>query len=293
MRLAAFLCQAAPPYRHVMERPGAFSCRKIKEQIALEREHAQAVERIESVIRSHAGGGAAAGFTDSDSVAAYLEEAAKAPLLSREDEIAVAKRIEAGGEDGDQARGEMARANLRLVVWIAKKYSKRLAPRSKYSLQFLDLIQNGNTGLMKAVAEFDWRLGNRFSTKASWEIMDAITRPLKKPELPTCFYKNLDELSADPAPAKKKSVPSSESDKDDQEFTNRVSYYSRPRGAFIEARKRAKATAEAVFSRGSFGYGLSQEGDYRDAADHIRQKRQSKFARRSARKKPTVPMTIH
>jgi RNA polymerase sigma factor (sigma-70 family) len=240
----------------------------VKEQIALERQQAQAIARIESVIRSHTGGGAAgAGFTNGDSATAYLEEAAAAPLLSREEEIAIAKRIEAGGEDGDRARGELARANLRLVVSIAKKHTHRLAPRSKYSLEFLDLIQDGNTGLMKAVAEFDWRLGNRFSTKASWEIRDGITRPLKKPELPTCFYKNLDELSADPAPAKKKSVPSSESDKDDQEFTNRASRYSRSRGALIEARKRAKA--EAVFSRGSFGYGLSHEDGYGDAADHI------------------------
>ena len=296
MRSAACPCSRAGPHWECAWRPpsakplgvtgtfwrGPALEAKIKQQVALERQFAQAVERIESVIRSHAGGGAAgAGFTDGDSVAAYLEEAAKAPLLSREDEIAIAKRIEAGGEDGDKARGEMARANLRLVVSIAKKHTNRLAPRSKYSLQFLDLIQDGNTGLMKAVAEFDWRLGNRFSTKASWEIMDAITRPLKKPELPTCFYKNLDELSADPAPAKKKSVPSSESDKDDQEVTNRASYYSRPRGAFIEARKRAKATAEAVFSRGSFGYGLSQEDDYRDTADHIeleetKQRRQEK-----------------
>jgi RNA polymerase sigma factor (sigma-70 family) len=244
------------------------------EQLRLERRFAEATARIESVIRSHTGGGAAgSGFTNSDSVAAYLEEAAAAPLLSREDEIAIAKRIEAGGDDGDRAKGEMARANLRLVISISKKHAHRLAPRSKYSLQFLDLIQEGNIGLMTAVGEFDWRLGNRFSTFATWSIMDAITRPLKKREVQFSF-KNVDELASDPETgcveivAKKKSVPGSDDLKNDQVFTNSASY-SRARGALIEARKRTRATSESVFSRGGFGYGLSQERDYGGAADHI------------------------
>jgi RNA polymerase sigma factor (sigma-70 family) len=253
-----------------------------KEQAALERRHSEAIARIESVIGSHAGGGAAGtGFTDGDSVAAYLHEAAAAPLLSREDEIALAKRIEAGGEDGDRARGEMARANLRLVVSIAKKYTGRLTPRAMYSLQFLDLIQQGNVGLMTAVDKFEWRRENRFSTMATLWIMDAITRPLKalsppdddkpssgKSGLLISFCKNLDKFSDDPVPAKKKGVPNYDgADKDDQELTNSASNY-RSRGALIEARKRTQAIAESVFSRGSFGYGLSQESDYSGASDH-------------------------
>ena len=303
LKSAACPCSRAGPHFQCVWRPPSAKplpfIRRVREiaadkaakleQLRLERVHAQAVARIESVIRSHARGGAAGpGFTNTDSVAAYLEEAAAAPLLSREEEIAIAKRIEAGGEDGDRARGEMARANLRLVVSIAKKHAHRLAPRSKYSLQFLDLIQDGNEGLMKAVDEFDWRRGNRFSTKASWEIMEAITRPLKKKEPPIRFGINPDEFAIDPGTgcveiiAKKKSVPGSDDlrNANDQAFANSASY-SRPRGELIEARKRTRATAEAVFSRGAFGYGHSQESDYRGAADHseseeAKQRRQEK-----------------
>src|SRR4051794_26063026 len=85
------------------------------------------------------------------------KKAGRAPLLSREDEIAIAKRIKAGGHDGQVARGEMARANLLLVVKIAMKYTKRLTPRSKYDLEFLDLIQQGNIGLMAAIDKFDYQ----------------------------------------------------------------------------------------------------------------------------------------
>jgi RNA polymerase sigma factor (sigma-70 family) len=231
-----------------------------KEQVALERRHSEAIARIEGVIRSHAGGGAAgAGFTNGDSVAAYLEEAAnRAPLLSRKEEVALAKRIEAGGEDGDRARSEMAQANLRLVISIAKKHTHRLAPRSKYSMQFLDLIGEGNVGLMNAVDTFDWRRGYRFSTHATWKIRDAVTRPLKKPEVPTTFFKNVDLLTTDGLPAKKKGVPTYDgADKDDQDFANNASYL-RPHKALSEARNRTRAIAESVFSSSDFGYGYSQ-----------------------------------
>ena len=250
--------------------------------------------RIEGVIRSHARGGAAGpGFTDSDSVAAYLQEAAAAPLLSREEEIAIAKRIEAGGDGWGASKGRNGPGKFAAGGLDRQEIHDQLAPRSKYSLQFLDLIQEGNVGLMTAVDKFDWRRGNRFSTYATWWIMDAITRPLKKPELPISFGKNEDALSVDDVPAKKKSVPNYDGpDKDDQDFTNSASY-SRPRGALVEARKRTKATAESVFSSGSFGYGLSQESDYRGAPDHSEFRRGKACAPGKSRRHPRRSVDGH
>lgn len=103
-----------------------------------------------------------------DPVRMYLKEIGNVPLLSGEDEIALAKRIEQGDEE---AKHELAEANLRLVVSIAKKYVGR-------GMQFLDLIQEGNLGLMKAVEKFDYRRGYKFSTYATWWIRQAITRSI-------------------------------------------------------------------------------------------------------------------
>ena len=103
-----------------------------------------------------------------DSVRMYLKEMGKYPLMTAEDEIACAKRIEAGDAS---AREELAEANLRLVVSIAKKYVGR-------GMLFLDLIQEGNIGLMKAVERFDYRKGYKFSTYATWWIKQAITRAI-------------------------------------------------------------------------------------------------------------------
>jgi RNA polymerase primary sigma factor len=128
-----------------------------------------------------------------DTVGLYLKEMSRVPLLNTEEEIALAKRMEAAGTaerkltktpdhakadqwraaitDGDDAREHLIKANTRLVVSIAKKYMTRGVP-------FLDLIQEGNLGLMKAVEKFDYRRGFRFSTYATWWIRQTITRAI-------------------------------------------------------------------------------------------------------------------
>jgi len=131
-----------------------------------------------------------------DSVGLYFREMGQQNLLTAEEEVQLAKEIEAGRgateqlriasdelslddrdglwilkERGDAARAHLIRANTRLVVSIAKKYRGR-------GLQFLDLIQEGNVGLMKAVEKYDYRRGNRFSTYATWWIRQAVTRAL-------------------------------------------------------------------------------------------------------------------
>lgn len=131
-----------------------------------------------------------------DSVGLYFREMGQQQLLTADEEVTLAKEIEAGREatetlaldedaldldtldqlaliieTGDAARAHLIRANTRLVVSIAKKYRGR-------GLQFLDLIQEGNVGLMKAVEKYDYRRGNRFSTYATWWIRQAVTRAL-------------------------------------------------------------------------------------------------------------------
>lgn len=101
-----------------------------------------------------------------DPVRMYLKEIGRVNLLTADEEIALAQRIEKGDE---QAKQELAEANLRLVVSIAKRYVGR-------GMQFLDLIQEGNMGLMKAVEKFDYKKGNKFSTYSTWWIRQAITR---------------------------------------------------------------------------------------------------------------------
>jgi len=103
-----------------------------------------------------------------DPVRMYLKEIGRVPLLNADQEISLAKRIEAGDEEAKQ---ELAEANLRLVVSIAKRYVGR-------GMSFLDLIQEGNMGLMKAVDKFDYTLGFKFSTYATWWIRQAITRAI-------------------------------------------------------------------------------------------------------------------
>lgn len=106
------------------------------------------------------------GVSTEDPVRMYLKEIGNVPLLSTEEEVALAKRVEAGDEE---AKKQLTEANLRLVVSIAKKYVGRGMP-------FLDLIQEGNMGLMKAVDKFDYTKGYKFSTYATWWIRQAITR---------------------------------------------------------------------------------------------------------------------
>ena len=103
-----------------------------------------------------------------DPVRMYLKEIGQIKLLSAEEEVELAKRV----SEGDQAaKNKLTEANLRLVVSIAKKYSGR-------GLHILDLIQEGNTGLIRAVDKFDWTKGNKFSTYATWWIRQAITRAI-------------------------------------------------------------------------------------------------------------------
>ncbi len=108
------------------------------------------------------------GVTVNDPVRMYLKEIGKIPLLTSEDEVELAKAIEQGDEE---AKRRLAEANLRLVVSIAKKYVGR-------GMLFLDLIQEGNLGLIKAVEKFDYRKGYKFSTYATWWIRQAITRAI-------------------------------------------------------------------------------------------------------------------
>ena len=133
------------------------------------------------------------GIASSDTVGLYLKEMARVPLLTTKEEVSLAMRLEAGGaaekkfkkspknklatewqfimEDGVLAREHLIKANTRLVVSIAKKYMTRGVP-------FLDLIQEGNLGLMKAVEKFEYRRGYRFSTYATWWIRQTITRAI-------------------------------------------------------------------------------------------------------------------
>ena len=103
-----------------------------------------------------------------DPVRMYLKEIGKVPLLSPDEEIELAKKIELGDEE---AKKKLAESNLRLVVSIAKRYAGR-------GMQLLDLIQEGNLGLIKAVEKFDYRKGYKFSTDATWWIRQAITRAI-------------------------------------------------------------------------------------------------------------------
>src|SRR6056297_634286 len=103
-----------------------------------------------------------------DSVRVYLKEMGKVDLLTKEEEVELAKRVEQGD---DEARRQLTEANLRLVVSIAKKYIGQ-------GMSFLDLIQEGNKGLMKAVEKFDYTKGYKFSTYATWWIRQSITRAL-------------------------------------------------------------------------------------------------------------------
>ena len=108
------------------------------------------------------------GVSIDDPVRMYLKEIGRVPLLTAEDEVALAKRMQAGDEE---AQKRLAEANLRLVVSIAKRYVGR-------GMLFLDLIQEGNLGLIKAVEKFDYTKGYKFSTYATWWIRQAITRAI-------------------------------------------------------------------------------------------------------------------
>ncbi len=123
-----------------------------------------------------------------DPVRAYLKEIGKIPLLTSEEEAELAKRIEAGDE---QAKKRLAEGNLRLVVSIAKRYTG-------HGLQLLDLIQEGNIGLMKAVEKFDYHKGFKFSTYATWWIRQSLTRSIadqsRTIRIPVHMVENINRL---------------------------------------------------------------------------------------------------
>ena len=128
------------------------------------------------------------GVSTEDPVRMYLKEIGKVPLLSPDDEIELAKRMELGDEE---AKKTLAEANLRLVVSIAKRYVGR-------GMQFLDLIQEGNLGLIKAVEKFDYTKGYKFSTYATWWIRQAITRSIadqaRTIRIPVHMVENINRL---------------------------------------------------------------------------------------------------
>ena len=111
------------------------------------------------------------GISIDDPVRMYLKEIGKVPLLTADEEIEIAKKMLEGGEEAEAAKTKLAEANLRLVVSIAKRYVGR-------GMLFLDLIQEGNLGLIKAVEKFDYTKGFKFSTYATWWIRQAITRAI-------------------------------------------------------------------------------------------------------------------
>ncbi len=114
---------------------------------------------------------ASKGLSSDDPVRMYLREIGRIPLLTADQEIELARRIETGGAEGAIAKRRLAQANLRLVVSIAKKYVGR-------GMLFLDLIQEGNLGLIRATEKFDYERGYKFSTYATWWIRQAITRAI-------------------------------------------------------------------------------------------------------------------
>ena len=132
----------------------------VDEPTDLEEEETEEVENIDLSVPE--------GVGIDDPVRMYLKEIGRVPLLSAEEEVILAKRMEAGDEE---AKRKLAEANLRLVVSIAKRYVGR-------GMLFLDLIQEGNLGLIKAVEKFDFRKGFKFSTYATWWIRQAITRAI-------------------------------------------------------------------------------------------------------------------
>ena len=132
----------------------------VDDEILLDDEEEVEVEKIDLSVPD--------GVSIEDPVRMYLKEIGKVPLLSAEEEIELAKRMELGDQE---AKKRLAEANLRLVVSIAKRYVGR-------GMQFLDLIQEGNLGLIKAVEKYDYRKGFKFSTYATWWIRQAITRAI-------------------------------------------------------------------------------------------------------------------
>ncbi|MBQ8235182.1 MAG: sigma-70 family RNA polymerase sigma factor, partial [Clostridia bacterium] len=140
---------------------GAMDQNEFTEEIKNEIERYESAEDMEKMLASE-------GLSIDDPVRMYLKEIGKVPLLTAEREMELARKMEGGNE---RAKQELVEANLRLVVSIAKRYVGK-------GMSFLDLIQEGNLGLMKAVEKFDYRKGYKFSTYATWWIRQSITRAI-------------------------------------------------------------------------------------------------------------------
>ena len=128
-------------------------------------------ESLETDFEAELDSGLTKGIAVDDPVRMYLKEIGKVPLLTAEEEVELAKKMSEGGAEGEEAKKRLCEANLRLVVSIAKRYVGR-------GMLFLDLIQEGNLGLIKAVDKFDYTKGYKFSTYATWWIRQAITRSI-------------------------------------------------------------------------------------------------------------------
>ena len=146
-----------------------FSLESFDDNLKIEDEKDLSIENLEEIqVEEDLEAALPKGIAVDDPVRMYLKEIGKVQLLSGEDEIELAKKMDAGDE---AAKQRLCEANLRLVVSIAKRYVGR-------GMLFLDLIQEGNLGLIKAVDKFDWRKGYKFSTYATWWIRQAITRSI-------------------------------------------------------------------------------------------------------------------
>ena len=152
----------------VVPEPGQVDLEVLKKAKQRDEEQAEESEDEEEEDESEVDLSVPEGVGIDDPVRMYLKEIGRVPLLSAEEEINLAKRMEAGDEE---AKRRLAEANLRLVVSIAKRYVGR-------GMLFLDLIQEGNLGLIKAVEKFDYEKGFKFSTYATWWIRQAITRAI-------------------------------------------------------------------------------------------------------------------
>ena len=143
----------------------------IGDEVVLEDVEITADETLDTDFESDFESGITKGIAVDDPVRMYLKEIGKVPLLTAEEEVELAKKMAEGGEEGEEAKKRLCEANLRLVVSIAKRYVGR-------GMLFLDLIQEGNLGLIKAVDKFDYTKGYKFSTYATWWIRQAITRSI-------------------------------------------------------------------------------------------------------------------
>ena len=143
----------------------------IGDEVVLEDVEITADETLDTDFESDFESGMTKGIAVDDPVRMYLKEIGKVPLLIAKEEVELAKKMAEGGEEGEEAKKRLCEANLRLVVSIAKRYVGR-------GMLFLDLIQEGNLGLIKAVDKFDYTKGYKFSTYATWWIRQAITRSI-------------------------------------------------------------------------------------------------------------------